>query len=190
MGANFLHRCQRIAGQIALRARDRRGTAAVEFALIVPIMIAVYVGALETGNALTIYRRVDQVAYTAADLVAQVKTVSNSDLKDISSAASSILAPYSATPLKIIITSVVADSKNKTKVAWSYATAGSANTVGSSYTLPAGLTEANSSVIVAQVTYAYTPLLDLGVSTNGTAFTMSRTFYARPRVSLTVAKSD
>jgi Flp pilus assembly protein TadG len=176
--------------QLKRRWRDRRGSAAVEFALIVPILIATYVGAVETGNALTIYRRVDQIAYTSADLVAQVKTVSNSDLQDITDAATSILAPYSTAPLNIVLTSVVADSNNKTTVAWSYTTGSGAHPVGSTYALPTGLTAANSSVIVAEVTYLYTPLLDLDISTNGTSFTMSKTFYSRPRLSLTVAKSD
>ncbi len=56
---------------------------AVEFALIFPVLILLYVGAAETGNLLTVYRRTFQVASTAADLTAQVKTVSTADLGDI-----------------------------------------------------------------------------------------------------------
>ncbi len=170
---------------------DRRGVSAVEFALIAPVVIALYVGAIELGNALTINRRTSEVASTAADLAAQVKTVSDSDLKDITSAASSILTPYPPTPLKIILSSVVADANNTTKVAWSYATNGaSPRATNSIYTVPAGLTQANSSVIVAEVTYAFTPLLNLKGYANPGSFTMSRTFYSRPRKSLTVAKTN
>ena len=112
---------------------------------------------------------------------AQVKTVSTADLNDIVSAASSILTPYPTTPLKIVLSSVVADQNNNGKVAWSYANKGSRPGADSAYPVPAGLTEANSSVIVAEVTYAFTPLVDLKPFFSPGAFNMKRTFYARPR---------
>ena len=52
-----------------------------------------------------------------ADLTAQVKTVSTSDLSDMTSAASSFMIPYSTNPLKIVISSFVADQNNIGKVA-------------------------------------------------------------------------
>jgi hypothetical protein len=56
----------------------------------------------------------------------------------------------------------------------------------------AGRTDAgNTSVIVAEVSYDFSPLLNLsGGLPNPGFFKMSQTFYARPRKSLTVAKSD
>lgn len=82
--------------------------------------------AVETGNLLTMYRRTSQVATTAADLTAQVKSVLTSDLSDVTSAASSIMTPYSTAPLNIVISSVVADQNNAGKVAWSYGSKGGA----------------------------------------------------------------
>ena len=182
--------------------RDQRGVSAIEFALLAPIIILMYVGTAEIGNLLTVDRRVETVASTAADLTAQVKTVVNNDLNDICDASKSILSPYNTTPLKIVLSSVVADQNNNGKVAWSYSESqhcggGSPLAVGSSYVLPTGTTVANSSVIVAEVTYAFTPLLDLKPCPILTAdpcfspgvFTLQRTFYARPRRSLTVAKN-
>ena len=173
-------------------ARDRRGVSAIEFAIIAPILILIYVGTAEIGNALTVFRRTSTVAATAADLTAQVKSVSTADLQDIVSASSSVLAPYDPKPLKIVISSVVADQNNAGKVAWSYANKGTARGVNSNYTVPPGLTEPGSSVIVAEITYAFTPLLDLTQIFSPGAFEMKRTqatgnaFYARPRKSLTV----
>ena len=169
---------------------DRRGVSAVEFALIVPVLILLYVGAVETGNALTIFRRTSAVASTAADLTAQVKQVSTADVQDIVAASSSILTPYPVTPLKIVISSVVADQNNIGKIAWSYANKGSGRATDSAYTVPAGLTQSASSVIVTEVTYSFTPLLNLTNVFSPGAFDMKRTFYARPRKSLTVTKTD
>ena len=170
--------------------RDRRGVSAIEFAMIAPIMILIYVGVAETGNLLTIYRRTSTVATTASDLTAQVKKVSPADLQDIVAASTSILTPYPTSPLKIVITSVVADKDNNGTVAWSYSNKGAARACNSAYAVPTGLTEAGSSVIVAEITYAFTPLLGLTTIFSPAAFDIKRTFYTRPRRSLTVVKSD
>jgi Flp pilus assembly protein TadG len=174
--------------------RDQRGGSAVEFAMLVPAIIGTYIATAELGNLLTADRRVETVASTAADLTAQVKTVVNNDLNDICDASKSILSPYDTTPLKVVLSSVVADQNNNGKVAWSYSESqhcggGSPRAVGSSYALPTGTTEAYSSVIVAEVTYAFTPLLDLKKVFSPGALNLQRTFYARPRRSLTVAKN-
>lgn len=170
--------------------RDRRGVSAVEFALIAPTMIVLYLGIAETGNAITVYRRMSAVASTAADLTAQTKVVSTADLDDVVSASSAILSPYPTQPLKIVLSSVVADQNNTGKVAWSYSNKGAGRAVNSTYPVPAGLTEPNSSVIVAEITYAFTPLVDLKDFFSPGSFNMTRTFYARPRRSLAVAKTN
>ena len=183
--------CNRKTRWFCRALSDRRGVSAIEFAFIAPVLIALYVGAVQLGNALTINRRVYSVASTTADLAAQVKSVSTGDLQDITSAASSILTPYSTAPLKIVVSSVVADNNNIPKVDWSYATNGATpRAKNSGVTLPAGLTQANSSVIMAEVTYAFTPLLNLRGYFNPGPFTMGRTFYERPRLSFTVKMTN
>ncbi len=106
--------CSRKARWFCRALSDRRGVSAIEFAFIAPVLIALYVGAVQLGNALTINRRVFSVASTTADLAAQVKSVSTGDLQDITSAASSILTPFSTAPLRIVVSSVVADNNNNT----------------------------------------------------------------------------
>lgn len=172
------------------RARDRRGMSAVEFALIAPILIMLYVGVAELGNALTVFRRTSAVASTAADLAAQVKTIKSSDIKDIFRASTGILDPFDTAPLRIVLTSVVADDDNVGKVKWSCANNGAGRAVNSTYSLPAGLTEPGTSVIVAEITYSFTPLLNLTSVFSPGAFDMKRTFYARPRRSAEVKKTD
>jgi len=185
-----LHTVTRVLRRMKRMAVDRRGASALEFALIVPTLIVIYVAVAEIGNALTIYRRASQVASTAADLTAQVRSLSKSDIGDIQAAASSILTPYPTSPLTIVLTSVVADENNRGKVDWSCANQGGAHSTGSSYQVPTGLTEADSSVIVAEVKYHFTPLLGLTSLFSLGSFDMARTFYTRPRRSLKVAKTD
>ncbi len=180
----------KMARSIGEALRDRRGMSAVEFCLIFPVLMLAYIGAVETGNLLTIYRRTYQIATTAADLTAQTKSVSTSDLGDIVAASSSILTPYSTTPLKVVISSVVADNNNNGKVAWSYASKGSGRATNSAYNVPTGLTDPGSSVIVSEITYGFTPLVDMPQFFSPGSFDIKRTFYERPRKSLTVSKTN
>ncbi len=164
-------------------AHDTHGVSAVEFALILPIMVTMYFGAVEFSSALTVDRRVSSVASAAADLAAQAEEVTSNSVQDIFTAATSIMLPYSADSISIVLTSVVADANNDTTVDWSCAQNGSAKSQGSAYTLPAGLTQPFSSVIVAEVAYSYTPPISQYL-TGG--LNMTETFYLRPRRSLAV----
>ncbi|HEX7775688.1 MAG TPA: TadE/TadG family type IV pilus assembly protein [Parvibaculum sp.] len=176
-----------LAARAADFAGNARGLAAVEFALIVPVMITLYFGTVETTNALTAARRVTNVAETAADLTAQSASVSSSDINDIFAASTAILTPFSTSAVKIVISSVVASSSNasSTTVAWSKAYGGAtARANNSSVTLPTGLTTAGSSVIMVEVTYTYTS--PIGTFITG-PITMSEVAYLKPRRSTSVA---
>lgn len=170
--------------------RDRRGVSAVEFALIVPLLLLLLVGVTEISSALTVYRRTSAVASTAADLTAQVKTITPAQLQDVFAASTSILDPYVTDPLRIVVSSVVADDKNNGKVTWSCASKGAGRAVDSAYPVPPGLTDPGTSVVVAEVTYAFTPLLGLDGIFSPDSFEMKRTFYSRPRRSKEVSKAD
>ncbi len=112
---------------LAALARDTHGVSAVEFALILPVMITMYIAMVEFSDALTVDRRVTAVASAASDLTAQTEEVTASSMDDIFTAATSIMLPYSAKPISIVLTSVVADSKNDTTVGWSCAYNGAAH---------------------------------------------------------------
>lgn len=166
---------------------DRGGLAAVEFALILPLMIAIYFGAIEITNMLVASRRVTSVGYTAADLAAQAASISNADMTDIFAASSAILQPFSTTPLQIRITSVVANASNIPKVAWSDGYQTSPLAVGSNITLPAGLTTAGSSVIVAEVSYAYSsPISQMVTET----ITFDEVAYLKPRRAVQITRTN
>lgn len=163
--------------------RDRSGISAIEFALILPVMIVMYMGAVELSHALTVDRRVSSVASSIADLAAQTEVIDAGEVQDLFTASTSIMTPYDASPISIVVSSVEANEDNETTVGWSCAHNGSPRSVGSEVTLPNGLTQPFSSVIMAEVTYSYTPPLGEIITGN---LTFSETFYLRPRRSLVV----
>jgi Flp pilus assembly protein TadG len=167
---------------IARFRRTREGTAAVEFALILPVMIVLFFGVVEVSMALSCRSDVINVASTTADLTAQASTMSSADVTNVFNAASAILYPYNASAAKITVTSIAYDpdtaSMTAGKVAWSCASSGSGYSKGTTISLPDGLMTDNGSVIMAEVTYDYTSPTTL---TMGTSMTMQNTFYAKPR---------
>ncbi|MCL4768376.1 MAG: pilus assembly protein [Hyphomicrobiaceae bacterium] len=142
---------------------NRRGVAAVEFALIVPIMFMLLVGTVEFSQALTVDRRVSQVASSSADLIARQKAITTSEVAGIMKIIDHLLRPYDPTRLRVTVLNVMADvdDANNTTVCWSYEHNGGAGSyaAGASYPLPAGMIEPGGSVIITEVTYDYQPII-------------------------------
>jgi Flp pilus assembly protein TadG len=166
--------------------RSERGVSMIEFALVFPIMLIMFIGLVEFGEAFSIDRKIDNAASTISDLVSQESSVNNAKLGDIATVATELLKPYRTSPLTLRITSVVADAQNRTTVAWTYPATGGPR-AGAPYVLPrAALTEANSSIIVAETSYAFAPALGYFIG----SITLRGDAYFRPRASRTVAKTD
>ncbi len=110
------------ARDFAVRWRkDKKGIAAVEFAFVVPIMMVMFIGAVELSQAITVDRRVTQVASSTADLVARKETsISNNEITDILRIGGFIMAPYSQSPLQVVMRNVSSSSKDATttKQSW------------------------------------------------------------------------
>jgi Flp pilus assembly protein TadG len=87
--------------KLARLVRDRRGIAAVEFALIVPVMVTLCFGSVEVCNAVSLDRMVSLTAGTVANLVSQYTTISSStQMPDGKSPASDYQRPRPAAPCR------------------------------------------------------------------------------------------
>lgn len=173
-------------------AKAQEGLAALEFALIAPVMIVMFYGAIELSTAVDCNSRVNRVAYTVADLVAQATTVSKTDTNNIFNCAGAILYPYTSANAKITVSSLTYDSTGKVTVAWSdYLNTSALTTPPANF--PTGLMTKDSngniipgSVIYAEITYNYAPPVTYFL---GGSITLKNTFYAKPRRSISVAHS-
>ena len=136
--------------------RDRRGSAAVEFAFVAPLMILMYCGLSETTQGLMASRRTAHVATTIGDLTAQQVQINAATVADIFVVGRAILAPFPTATLNMRITSVKADSGGTPKVVWSQGYGAMAPLAGTVTGVPAGLIGPNESTIQAEVSYTYT----------------------------------
>ena len=75
-------------------ARDERGVSAVEFALLLPLMLALYLGAVELSQGIAADRKVTLTSRTVADLVSQVTNINNAGMTNSLNAAAAVMAPY------------------------------------------------------------------------------------------------
>ncbi|KKB08177.1 TadE/TadG family type IV pilus assembly protein [Devosia chinhatensis] len=150
--------------------RARAGVAAVEFALVVPIMLAVYVGAMEASALISMDRKVQSVAGAVGDLVARSdKTLTTSQIQDYFRAASGIMTPYSPEPVLQVVTAVSVDADGNAIVAWTRQftngqySATTPHQVGEPFPLPAEMTaiSRNQMVIAAEASYSYRPLFGI-----------------------------
>ncbi len=162
---------------------DRRGVSAVEFALIAPVMIVILFGTIEVSLLLTADRKVTQATSAVADLVAQDDVITADEILDIFTASSAIMQPYDTAGLQMRVTSVLMDVDGAIAVGWSEGQGMTPLAPGSSVSVPAGILQPNTSIIMAEVSYDYT-------STLGTFLTapigLGDTFYLRPRRSQSV----
>ena len=157
------------------------GFAAVEFALIVPIMLVLFFGTVEISNGVAVYRKVTLMAHTLSDLTSQSVSVQDSDLTNFFAASTGIMTPYSG-PISQTITEIWINSSLQARVQWSSGSA--AQAAGTVVTVPAKLAIAGSYVIYSQVSYLYTPAVGYVMSKAGV--TLSDFAYTRPRQSTCV----
>jgi Flp pilus assembly protein TadG len=158
------------------------GFAAVEFALIIPIMLVLLFGTVEISNGVAVYRKVTLMAHTLSDLASQSVSVQDSDLTNFFAASTGIMTPYSTTPISQTITEIWINPTLQARVQWSSGAA--AQAAGTVVTVPAKLAIANTYVIYSQVSYLYTPAVGYVMSKAGV--TLSDFAYSRPRQSTCV----
>jgi Flp pilus assembly protein TadG len=174
---------QRVSGL----AGDQRGVSAVEFALLLPLMVALYLGVVEISQGIGADRKVTMTARAIADLVAQTSSMANSDMTNSLNAATAVMAPFPDSKLKVTVTAVTVDANGNATVAWSDTKNGTARAQGSAVTLPAALKINGSSLIWSEVEYAYKPTI--GHIISGTLMLKDH-IYMRPRLSNCVSREN
>lgn len=159
-------------------AGDRRGVSAVEFALLAPVMVALYLGLVEISDGIGVDRKVSLTASTLANLTAQSSSLTQAEMTNILDASTAIVAPYSSSKLSMTVSCLNIDSNKNVTVKWSVTRNGSARS--GTVSIPSDLIVADSQLILAEASYAYTPVV--GYTITGT-LNLSDRMYMGPRIS-------
>lgn len=159
--------------------RDDRGVSAVEFALIAPLMLSLYLGCVGLSDGVSADRKLTLVSSTVANLVAQSTALTDTDMTNIFSASGAIMSPYSTSNLTMAVSCLKIDASKNVTVKWSKGYNGGSALSGS-VSIPTDLKVANSQLILAKASYAYTPPVGSGIT--GT-LNLSQQMYMTPRIS-------
>lgn len=163
--------------------RDKRGASAIEFALLAPLMIGLYIGCVEISDGVAADRKVTLTAGTLANLVSQSQTITTDSMNNILSASTAIMNPYTG-PLTAKISCVKIDAAGTATVAWGVATTGvTPRPAGSAVTVPADLRVPSTSLVYSEVSYRYEPITGYtGFNHITGPITLSDQMFMSPRI--------
>lgn len=160
--------------------RDRRGVAALEFALVLPVMLILFFGVIDVTQVIRAYTKLGIAAQAINDMVAGEDSASLSSVLNAYVGGQLVMAPFPASSLAVSVVSVTFDgSGNPATVAWQVDEGGAPSIpVSTACSMADGLGLGNDSVIIVRATYSYTAM-DSHILP--ASFTLSHVAYGRPR---------
>ena len=175
--------------------RDQRGVAAIEFALILPIMALLALGCFEVPRYVLLWQRLERASSGVSDLVAQAdEPITVNQLTDIFSAGRIMMQPYDIMKNgSIVVTAIANPTGGKGVSNWWRAACGTVNTAGTLGAIPADPTNnpvtptglpgplspiKDNQVLVTEVYFSYTPVFKTFIYTGNVLYSVA---YTRPR---------
>ncbi len=165
--------------------KNNEGVAAVEFAILAPFMIILFLGMVEVSDLMMAHRRVTIVTSTVADLVAQAEQITDDDVADVFDASRLIMSPYDSTAIQIRVTSVDINLDGTVEVGWSDGYNMTPYAVDDPFILPTGIGAPGGSIIVSEVSFDYNSIVKF---INVATITMTDSFFALPRRTLAIQR--
>ena len=169
------------------------GAAAVEFAFVVPIMLALYFGTMEFSQGIEVNKKAGRASSLVADLVTQQAVVSKAELIAIADIAVATLQPYnrSLPTVEMVGIQITDETVPKARVAWSQRIRSGAGasflTVGDIIAIPNELKIRNTFIVRGGLTIDYFPITTYTIqstaSTGDKGIKMGEEYYLRPRTS-------
>jgi Flp pilus assembly protein TadG len=171
--------------------RDRKAVAAIEFAMVVPIMLVMFFGTVEFSSGVAVDRKVTLMAHTLSDLTSQSPTngISDADIANFFAASGAIMTPYAAAPTQAIVSELYIDGTTtppQARVQWSKGYQGGVARAPKStvLTVPSALMVSGTYLIFSEVSYLYTPAAGYVMGKAGVK--LSDVSFTRPRQSVCV----
>jgi Flp pilus assembly protein TadG len=174
----------RLRRHVAALRRNNSGLAAVEFAMIIPLMAMLFLGTYEFSAGVAIDRKVTIMARTLSDLTSQNTEVTDDKLTNFFNAGKVIMTPYSSTTLQATISELYINPDTlKARVQWSKGA--EARSDGTIIEIPDALKIGDTYLIYSEVKYKYVPSVAWFIN-KVSGITLSDVSYTRPRQGLCV----
>ncbi len=182
-----------LIGSLKRLTRDRQGVGGVEFAIIAPMLIVLYLMAFELTMGLSVAKKTSMASSTIADLVSREDTVDKAFLAGMADVSGAIYVPYPSNDLLINVSAIHIDSSNEAKVLWSWSTTGVAPyAAGSDAPVPADMRVADTYLVRSELSVSHELMMYLpGLSgTEAKELTIAREYYFRQRLDTEIKCGD
>jgi len=135
---------------------DIRAIAAVESALIFPVLLTMLLGTFDIGNAILVNQKAIRASQVVADLIARDIVVSYSNLDEAIEAGGLAFQPYADDAYGIDVVSVKFDEDGDPEIVWRE----TRNMTGMDDVMErvASLSQPNSGVVVVAAQFVYEPI--------------------------------
>jgi Flp pilus assembly protein TadG len=183
---------RRLASQHQRFAADRRGTSAVEFAVLLPLMLTMYFGSIVVTDAISADRQAPLVASTVAEITSQYTQMATADVQNVlgnsgssppGGAAAAVLTPFPVSNAQVTLSSVVIDGSSVAHVDWSATLYGTQRSGIVTSLIPQGLLIPCTSVVWGEATYNYKPVIGSAFTGITGAIPLYDQIFLRPRQS-------
>lgn len=149
--------------------QNQSGVSAVEFALLLPVMLTLWVGTAEMAHAMDNWRKVVLLARTVADLNSQGDTsdpISSAAENDILAASAAVLRPFVGANATIVVSALGVDTL-ASPLHPRVCSSGSTNSnksarhtgLATDLSIPPGFNVNGNRYVLAEVSMPYTPML-------------------------------
>lgn len=148
--------------------RSESGIAMTEFALVLPALMLMFYGCIEITRFILITQKVEKLAHTTADVVAQSRTLTSTSMEQVMAAVGDIMDPFATGANSAILVQSLyrAVGDANAKVNWCYKGGGSLGAtsqigaVNDVPVMPSAFTfNERENVISAEVFYQFSPLI-------------------------------
>lgn len=187
--------------QIRSFVKDRRGVAAVEFAFIAPVLLALYFVTMEVAQGIENNKKVGRVASMVADLVTQQPEIKRSELEAIMKIGNAIMYPYNRSIPTIEVTGIwIPDEDSpEPEIRWSRKMVSNTFSEGDSPAdVPEKLKIRGTFLVRVSAKLEYRPVItwaaeektSVGLAATFDKIPMKETYYLRPRMTAQIDCKD
>jgi Flp pilus assembly protein TadG len=135
---------------------EKSGLAALEFAIIAPMMILLVFGSVDLIDTLGANKRAQNAAASIADVVSRDDAVSNAEVTGLWAALDVLMYPDPGASMKMRVSSVRIESATSARVVWSEGRGMTARVANTTVALPAQMMTPGTSVIMTESSFPYT----------------------------------
>lgn len=167
--------------------RATGGVAALEFAILAPMMVFLLLGSVELIDMVTTNRRVQNVAASVADVISRDTSVSDEEITGLWRATEVLMFPDNVSTLRTRVSSVSIIDSSTARVVWSEGHGLTARVSNSTVELPDAMMIPGTSVVFAETEFDYQPVIGILRTSN---MRMGHDAYRRSRLVDPIARAN